>query len=501
MTRPLVSLSGIRKQFGPVVANDEVSLQINAGEVLALLGENGAGKSTLMKVLYGFYQPDGGTIQVDGSQVVFASPRQAMAQGIGMVFQQFSLIPALSVLENLLAALPDAPWLQRRGSPRVAAALRWLRHLAPDLDPHLPVRNLGVGERQLVELARVLNLDARVVILDEPTSVLTPAETERLYGFIRGLAAKGKAVVLITHKLADVAACADRIVVMRGGRVVDRAAARDRSPDQLIEAMVGRGSVGSLEPPEPPSSMVPKLQVRDLWTMVQGRAIRDISFELAAGEILGIAGVSGNGQFALAETLAGLVPVTRGDIVLDGIGIASHGTDGGIAADIAYIPERPLDNAVVAELDLALNLTLRDIGDLPFFPARRTIAQRAGELIARYDVRPQQPALQASVLSGGNLQKLVIARELSGKPHLVIACYPTMGLDVLAAQAVYRELFRHAAEGACVVWISEELDDLLSYAHRIAVMHDGRFAGIVRREDADRQVLGRWMAGGQAEAA
>ena len=501
MTAPLASLSAIRKTFGAVVANDDVSLEIRAGEVLALLGENGAGKSTLMKILYGFHQPDGGTLHIDGAQVAFASPREAMAQGIGMVFQQFSLIPALSVLENLLAALPDAPWLQRRGSPLLATALRWLRQLAPDLDPDRPVRNLSVGERQLVELARVLNLDARVVILDEPTSVLTPGETERLYGFIRSLAARGKAVVLITHKLADVAACADRIVVMRGGKVVDRAAARDRTAAQLIEAMVGRGAVGSLEPPELSSRNVPKLMVRDLAAMVQERSIRNITFELAAGEILGVAGVSGNGQFALSETLAGLVPVTRGEIVLDGIGIASRSADGGKSAEIAYIPERPLDNAVVADLDLALNLSLREIGDLPFFPSRRASERRAGDLIARYDVRPPRPSLRASLLSGGNLQKLVIARELSGKPQLVIACYPTMGLDVLAAQAVYRELFRHAAEGACVVWISEELDDLLSYAHRIAVMHDGEFAGIVRRSDADRLVLGRWMAGAKAEAA
>jgi general nucleoside transport system ATP-binding protein len=501
MLAPLVTLSDIRKVFGPVVANDDVSLDIAAGEVLALLGENGAGKSTLMKILYGFYQPDGGTICIDGSPVRFESPRDAMARGIGMMFQQFSLVPALSVLENLLAALPDAPWLQRRSSPRVKAALRWLDQLAPNLDPGRTVRNLSVGERQLVELAKVLNLDARVVILDEPTSVLTPAETERLYGFIRTLAAEGKAVVLITHKLADVAACADRIAVMRGGKVVDRAAARDRSPAALVEAMVGRGSMGSLQPPGPPSRKVPALQVRGVSAEVQGRTIHDISFELAAGEIIGVAGVSGNGQFALAETLAGLTPVISGDVILDGVSIAARREDGGIAAEIAYIPERPLDNAVVADLDLSLNLALRIAHELPFIPLRRELEGRASELIARYDVRPPRPALEARALSGGNLQKLVIARELSGRPRLVIACYPTMGLDVLAAQAVYREMFRHAAEGACVVWISEDLDDLMNYAHRIAVIHDGRIAGIVRQADADRQTLGRWMAGDARQAA
>jgi simple sugar transport system ATP-binding protein len=341
----------------------------------------------------------------------------------------------------------------------------------------------------------VLNLDARIVILDEPTSVLTPAETERLYGFIKTLTAEGKAVVLITHKLADIAACANRIVVMRAGKVMDEAPVRDRTPRALVDAMVGRGAVGSLPPPATPSTDVPLLQVRGLSADIQGRAVRDISFALASGEILGIAGVSGNGQFTLAEALAGLIPPRAGDVVLDGISIASRARDGAISNDVAYIPERPLDNAVVADLDLALNLALRDTQHLGFFPDREAIIRRARELMTRYDVRPPQPALAASALSGGNLQKLVIARELSGKVRLVIACYPTMGLDVLATQAVYREMFRQAAEGACVVWISEELDDLLSYAHRIAVIHDGEFMGIVRHEAADRQVLGRWMAG------
>jgi len=494
-TSALVGMSGIRKQFGTVIANDNVDLEIHAGEVLALLGENGAGKSTLMKVLYGFYRADAGEIRLDGGPVSFISPREAMASGIGMVFQQFSLVPALSVLENLLAAFPEAPWWQARGRARVKAALRWLTRLAPNLDPARPVRELAVGERQIVELAKVLNLNARIVILDEPTSVLTPAETGRLYGFIRSLVAEGKAVVLITHKLADVAACADRIVVMRTGRVVDRALARERTPEQLVSAMVGRERLATIEAPATPPSIVPVLQVRGVSATAQGTQILDVSFELAAGEILGIAGVSGNGQYALAEALAGLAPVTTGEIILGGMSIASRIDDGAIADEVAYIPERPLDNAVVADLDLGLNLSLRRLTKLPLFPQRRAINAKAGDLIRRFDVRPPNPSLAAAALSGGNLQKLVIARELSDAHRLVIACYPAMGLDVLATQAVYRSLFEQAAASACVVWISEELDDLLAYAHRIAVIHGGSIAGIVRRQDASRQTIGHWMAG------
>jgi general nucleoside transport system ATP-binding protein len=502
MGNPLITMCGVRKQFGEIVANDNIDLEIRSGEVLALLGENGAGKSTLMKVLYGLYHPDAGEIHLDGRPIAFSSPRAAMASGIGMVFQQFSLVPALSVLENLLAAWPNAPWLQARRRAGVSEALRWLKRLAPTLDPDRPVRDLAVGERQLVELAKVLNLNARLVILDEPTSVLTPGEAERLYGFIRSLAAEGKAVVLITHKLADVAACADRIAVMRGGRVVDSAPANQRSAEQLVSAMIGSDRLSALRPATPVTNNIPALQARGLSATVHGTQIRNISFEIAAGEILGIAGVSGNGQYALAEALTGLATVSAGDIVLGGVSIANRRGEGGALPEaVAYIPERPLDNAVVADLDLTANLTLRRVQKLPLFPRRRNMAAQAEKLISRFDVRPPRPALPAAALSGGNLQKLVIARELSEWHRLVVACYPTMGLDVLATQAVYRNLFQQAAEGASVVWISEDLDDLLAYAHRIAVLHAGHLAGIARREDANRHAIGRWMAGLDSGAA
>jgi simple sugar transport system ATP-binding protein len=308
-------------------------------------------------------------------------------------------------------------------------------------------------------------------------------------------------VVLITHKLADVAACADRIVIMRGGRVVDRALATERTPEQLVGAMVGSERLNSVEAPASARSAVPVLQVRDLIAAAQGTQVREVSFEVASGEILGIAGVSGNGQYALAEALAGLAPLAGGDVVLGGASIA-YRDDGAIAEDVAYVPERPLDNAVVADLDLGLNLALRQVRKLTLFPRRRAMMARANALIARFDVRPPNARLPASALSGGNLQKLVVARELSDTHRLVVASYPTMGLDVLATQAVYRSLFAQARNGACIVWISEELDDLLAYAHRIAVMHGGRIVGIVRREDASRQMIGRWMAGmGRGEAA
>jgi simple sugar transport system ATP-binding protein len=373
----------------------------------------------------------------------------------------------------------------------------WLNKLAPNLDPAQRVSDLAVGERQIVELAKVLNLDPRVVILDEPTSVLTPDETVRLHGFVRDLARDGKAVIFITHKIGDVTACADRVAVMRHGRLVEQGTSSSKSPDEIVRAMVGKAIAGRAGPPAPASS-VPRLQIFKLSTSPADSncPVDALTLTVGGGEIVGVAGVVGNGQTALAEAIAGLTPVASGEITLDGVSLACLGNGLPPATSaLAYIPERPIDNAVVADLDVAANLDLRRLRGQPFFSANLDRAGGAANLMNEYDVRPRNPDLAAGSLSGGNLQKLVIARELSGSPGLVVACYPTMGLDLIAADAVRQRLFDHAARGSAVLWMSEDLDDLMQYAHRIAVLFNGRLMGVAPREGASRDHIGRLMAG------
>jgi len=496
-----IQLYNITKRFGDVTANDGISLDIRAGEVVALLGENGAGKSTLMKMLFGLYPPDGGAILINDRETTIESPQKAMSLGIGMVFQQFNLVPALSVLDNLLLAYPKSPfWTFRRlfrTSPR-KAVLTYLQELAPGLAPDTLVRDLSVGQRQLLELVKVLNLDAKVLILDEPTSVLPPQEAERLWGLIRKLAEAGRSVVLITHKMPDVMACAHRVVVMRAGRMVQTLDRKQCTESSLVSLMMGDSNQRSaieVTPREAFANRPPRISIRDLHARHGAQSVENIRLDIAPGEILGVAGVSGNGQHLLADALVGLTPLARGEVIIDGYLLQSASRPPSTSGRVSYIPEQPAVNAVAADLSLTTNVALSHFRHLSFFPAWAPEEQLTRKIIQRYQVRPDNPALAAGQLSGGNLQKLVVGRELEGDKDLIVAAYPTMGLDAGAAHDIYQALFAKANEGAAVLWISEDLDDLMSYAHRIAVLQGGRISGIFDPRECDRLDIGRAMTG------
>lgn len=496
MPEPIVRLQSVTKRFGDLVAVDDVTLEVLPGEVLALLGENGAGKSTLMKVLYGVYPPDAGQIAVVGAQEGIAGPADAMRHGLGMVFQSFSLLPALSVRDNLLLAWPKTPFWSSRRNRQTAPVLEQLRRLAPHIDPGRPVQTLSVAEQQLVELCKVLNIGARLVILDEPTSVLTPEEARRLHDFIRTLARDGVAVVLITHKLADVEACADRIAIMRRGALVDVVQHGARPMTDIVSMMMGRDVVRRLTPPPRPARHVPRLVLQGISASAPGQRVEDISLSVGRGEIVGVAGVAGNGQTLVAESVAGVVPLAAGDVLLDGVSIARLDPRRPVRVGVGYIPEQPGENAVVAGMSLADNLDLRALA------GTGTLTDDGAALLRRFNVVPAEPQRLAATLSGGNLQKLVSARELGRPRTAILACYPTMGLDLSAIEMIYAELFDQAASGAAVLWISEDIDDLLAAAHRIAVMRDGRLVAVLDNDGTlTRDRIGGYMAGALEDAA
>jgi len=494
-----LELRGITKRFGALTANDNVNLVAEPGSIHCLLGENGAGKSTLMNVLYGLYQPDGGQILLDDQVVKFAGPGDAMAAGIGMVHQHFMLIPVFTVAENVM--LGHEP-VKFGGFLDLDAARAKVREISDrfgfDVDPDAIVGELPVGVQQRVEIIKALIGDAKVLVFDEPTAVLTPQETDELMAIMRQLRDAGTAIVFITHKLREVREVADKITVMRLGKVVGEAKPTD-SAEEMASLMVGRAvDLEVVKSAAKPGAAAFKVKNLNVWKHDGQQAVTDINFEIHAGEILVIAGVQGNGQTELTEAIIGMHGRTSGSIDLNGVELLGKNVKQVLDDGVGFVPEDRTEDGLVAEFTIAENLMLDRSDRAPF--AKRGVLQLgflkqfAQEKFQQFDVRAQGITSKASQLSGGNQQKVVLARELSRELSLLVASQPTRGLDVGSIEFVHEQIVAARDKGIPVLIVATELDEATQLGDRIAVMYRGKIMGIVP-PDTDRAVLGQMMAG------
>ncbi len=479
-----VELVGVDKRFGAVHANRDVNLQVEAGSVHGIVGENGAGKSTLMSILYGFYEADAGEIRIDGVPVRIASSRQAIAAGIGMVHQHFMLVDTLSVLDNVMLGAEGGA-LVAAGAASVRTQLAALaRDYGLAVDPDAIVGTLGVGLQQRVEILKTLVRGARVLILDEPTAVLTPAEADQLFAMLAKLRAEGKTVLLITHKLREIMAITDRVSVMRRGTMVLTTATAATSPTDLADAMVGRRVVLTV-PKEPARPGPPRLEVRNLTVLGANGVplVDDVSFVLRGGEITGLAGVAGNGQSELLEALAGIRPVAAGTILVDGAPVAAgmHTPKGMRHLGIGHIPEDRHRMGLVTAFEASDSAILGFHDDPaygfgPWLSRAKVVADLARKMAA-YDIRPPTPRLKTANFSGGNQQKIVLAREMERGPRIVLAGQPTRGVDIGAIEFIHRRLVALRDEGRAVLVVSVELDEIMALSDTILVLCGGRLTG------------------------
>ena len=499
-----LELRGITKRFGPLVANDRIDLVVEPGEIHCLLGENGAGKSTLMNVLYGLYHPDEGEILVDGEAREFHGPRDAIAAGIGMVHQHFMLVPVFTVAENVVLGDETVTsgfggplgWLDRRRARREVREVAE-RYGLP-VNPDARIEDLPVGVQQRVEIVKALVREAQVLILDEPTAVLTPQEIEELFTVMNTLREAGKSIVFITHKLKEVKAVADRITVIRRGRVVGTATPQ-MTEQELASLMVGR-TVQLVVDKAPAQPGEAAFDVNNLTVLDQhgNRAVDDISFSVREGEILGIAGVDGNGQSELAQAILGLVPVHTGSITLDGQELVGRSTRQVLDAGIGFVPEDRSHDGLVGGFTVAENLVLDLYKNEPFAGTFALdlgeIEQNAKQRIEEFDIRPTDPGHVAGKLSGGNQQKVVVAREMSRPLRLLVASQPTRGVDVGAQEFIHKRIVAERDQRRPVVIVSTELDEILALADQVAVMYRGKIVGVVP-PDTSRERIGLLMAG------
>ncbi len=495
---PRLELTDITKRFGPLLANDRINLSGNRQSIHAVLGENGAGKSTLMNILFGLYQPDGGQIRIDGRRTTIASPRHALALGIGMVHQHFMQVPTLSVIENIVLGGRGSGVGRKRHGRRIAALAE---QFGFDIDLDARIGQLPIGMQQRAEILKLLYHEAEILILDEPTSVLTPVEIDPFFDVLRNLRGAGKTVLLITHKMDEVMAVADRVTVLRHGRVMTSVTTAETTPAHLVELMVGRG-IAPL-PRRDDGRRGPAFLSLDRVSAVNDRgtpALQDVSLTVHQGEILAIAGVDGNGQSELAEVITGLRPLAGGAIAaggrnLDGVSVAARRHEVGIG----YIPEDRQRTGLVLTHSIAWNTVLRAFWRHPFARAGllrpRRIRDHAIRLVDRFDVRLQSIDQEARVLSGGNQQKVIVARELDGRPRVLVVAQPTKGLDVGAIDFVQRHLLEERDRGAAILYISTELEHLLDVADRVGVLFRGRLVALMDRAEATSVRIGAAMAG------
>ena len=502
-TPPMLQMKGITKRFPGVLANDRVDFHVHAGEVHTLLGENGAGKSTLMKILYGLYRQDEGEILLHGKPVELISPAHAISHGIGMIHQHFMLVPTLTVAENVALGLKSKRGFLTDLKTVSERIMELSETFGLHVHPYDYIWQLSVGERQRVEIIKALYRDAAILILDEPTAVLTPSEVEDVFAIFRRLADDGRGLVFISHKLQEVLDLSDQITVLRHGRVTGDTTPAESDRHDLAQMMVGREV--KLAPDKVPVQTGSSLLIiKDLF--VRGdrgtHAVKGVDLEVKAGEILGIAGISGNGQPELAEAIAGLRTPDEGSILINGRETTSFTPDQIRQAGLSYVPEERMKDGVVGQFDVKENMILLNHGEPPYckngFLNFKHIRKHSEELVKEYTVKTPSIDTTTKNLSGGNIQKLIMARELSAEPKVLLASQPTRGVDIGAAEYIHEQIAAQRERGTASVVISEDLDEVMALSDRIAVMFEGKIMGIVKQENATRSSIGLMMTGEQA---